>query len=101
MLDHDVRRWDHHVDKARVIEHDRLLKYKQIGRVRHSIDTVQELHPKLLALALLVAAPLPLRRERLCLRSLCRTLYHTDTSSVCSLLYFIAKNSAQISTFML
>ena len=70
LLDHDVCRRDHHVDKARVVELYLLLKDEQVGRIFHAVDAVEELHPEFLALALLVAPPLPLRSKfprRLCL----------------------------------
>ena len=78
LLDHDVRRWDHHVDEARMVEHDLLLEHEQIGGIRSAVHGLQELHPELLTLALLVAPALPFRRKRLCRLRLCSTFYHAN-----------------------
>ena len=80
LLDHDVCRRNHHVDKARVVELYLLLKDEQVGRIFHAVDAVEELHPEFLALALLVAPPLPLRSKFPCRLCLCRRIHRAASS---------------------
>ena len=79
LLNHRVRRGNHDVDEARVREPDTLFEFHEVRRMLHTEHFLQELHPENLALLLLLPAPGPLPRKRLCRLLL---LVHTNAPSL-------------------
>ena len=63
LLDHRVRRRDHHVDVAHMTELHALLKAHKARRILDAVDLLQELDPKPLAVLLLITNARPFLRE--------------------------------------
>ena len=79
LLDHRVRRGDHHVDVADVRELHALFEAHKLRRIFDAVHRLQELDPKPLAVLLLIADARPLLRER---RRRCRLPIHKKASFV-------------------